>query len=420
MRPAPTALRPAPADPPQPASTGRLAWLDLLRGIAALVVALHHATYYYTPDLRAALLPSWFDPGDYGVLVFFLVSGYIVPASLERHGQVRGFWIGRVARIYPLLILACVIMVVPSVLGVRDPRAGLGGYDPTIATLAHLTMMQDLLAVPNVINVLWTLSYEMAFYLIVVALFVTRSHRRSAWIAGGLVAVAVLAGGVLPMAGLSGRAGVGPVVVAIAIALPLAIATAMSGRPALVTAGGVAGGVLAVTLVAVNGRVGPWQGLVILAVMFTGTALYRAEHRQISRRAAAVSSVLVLTGAIVAGHRHAEVAMSAAQADGFKFYWTGSVLLAAATFAAGWAVRRRRIPRWATHLGAISFSVYLLHPVLLMLSDQFGGTPDDDSLLRLTLFVTALIGLSTLTHRYVELPFQRYGKALARRVRPNY
>src|SRR3954466_14183389 len=56
----------------------RLAWLDLLRGVAALVVVLHHATYYFTPRLRAGMV-DWFDPGLYGVLVFFLVSGYIVP-----------------------------------------------------------------------------------------------------------------------------------------------------------------------------------------------------------------------------------------------------------------------------------------------------------------------------------------------------
>jgi peptidoglycan/LPS O-acetylase OafA/YrhL len=39
--------------------------------------------------------------GLYGVFVFFMVSGYIVPASLERRGSVRGFWVSRVFRLYP-------------------------------------------------------------------------------------------------------------------------------------------------------------------------------------------------------------------------------------------------------------------------------------------------------------------------------
>jgi peptidoglycan/LPS O-acetylase OafA/YrhL len=44
---------------------------------------------------------QWFDPGQYGVFVSFLVSGYIVPASLERRGSVRGFWVSRAFRLYP-------------------------------------------------------------------------------------------------------------------------------------------------------------------------------------------------------------------------------------------------------------------------------------------------------------------------------
>src|SRR5437879_13903213 len=118
----------------------RLAWLDLLRGVAALVVALHHVTYYFTPRLRANMIDR-FDPGLYGVLVFFLVSGYIIPASLERHGQVRRFWIGRLLRIYPLLTTACAITLLPYVLGVRGLRGGVAGYRQSTPVLAHLTML---------------------------------------------------------------------------------------------------------------------------------------------------------------------------------------------------------------------------------------------------------------------------------------
>ena len=392
----------------------RLAWLDLLRGVAALVVALHHATYYFTPRLRAEMV-DWFDPGLYGILVFFLVSGYIVPASLERHGRVRAFWISRLTRIHPLLTVACAAMLVPFLLGIRDLRAGLSTYEPVTAVLAHATMLQDVLGVPNAINVLWTLSYEMLFYLLIVAFFVTGVHRRSGPIAVVLVAAAVLAGGLLPMAALTRTAGVWQVVTLTALVMAAAIGCAMSARGVLRTAGAVAGGVLALVLVLVNGRIGPWEGLVILAVMFTGTALYRAEHGQIGGRAAALWAGLVLTGAIVAGVWHAEVGMSPAQADAFQVYWVGSVLLAGLTFAAGWALRHRRMPAWLTALGTISFSLYLLHPVLLMLCDQFVGMPDHDDALRLGVFLVVLVAVSFLTHRYVELPFQRLGRRLNHR-----
>ncbi|WP_158079504.1 acyltransferase family protein, partial [Actinomadura sp. CNU-125] len=162
----------------------RLGWLDALRGLAALAVVLHHAGYVFFPNVHL-WLKDRFDFGTFGVLVFFLVSGYIVPASLERRGSVRGFWIGRFCRIYPLLAVAGLLAVTPFLLGVRGLRAGLEQYDPVTAVVAHVTMLQDVLGVPNAINVLWTLSYEMVFYLLIVALFVTGAHRRSAQVAPG-------------------------------------------------------------------------------------------------------------------------------------------------------------------------------------------------------------------------------------------
>lgn len=61
--------------PPRPTSGARLAWLDALRGLAAVAVLLEHLLSWFMPALR----PYWFNLGMYGVLVFFLVSGYIIP-----------------------------------------------------------------------------------------------------------------------------------------------------------------------------------------------------------------------------------------------------------------------------------------------------------------------------------------------------
>ena len=100
------------------AGSGRLAWLDALRGLAALCVVFDHATDVV---LRAAhdLVYRWADPGQYGVFVFFLVSGYIIPASLERKGSIRVFWISRAFRLYPLYALAVAIAVL-----MHDMRIG--------------------------------------------------------------------------------------------------------------------------------------------------------------------------------------------------------------------------------------------------------------------------------------------------------
>jgi len=399
------------------AAATRLGWLDALRGWAALAVALHHVAYIYLPDLRH-LMDGWVDPGRYGVLVFFLVSGYIVPASLERRGSVRAFWIGRLFRIYPLLAAACLAGVLPFLLGLRGLRAGLEQYEPATAVIAHMTMMQDLLAVPNAINVLWTLSYEMAFYLLVVALFVINVHRRSAPVAMGLTVIAVAVGALLPTAALSQHVGLGGVVSLAALGLVMAIAVAMSDRPGLRTAGGLLGGLLAAVLVAFNGRIGAWEGLLMLAVMFTGTVVYRAEHGQISRRTAALTAGVVLVGTLTAGVWHVGAGLPGPLSLRAEMAWSSSVILAAATFAAGWLLRRRRFPRWATGLGTVSFSIYLLHPLLLMVSTQFLGVTRHENVIGAVVFFAVLIATSWASQRWIEAPAQRLGRRLARRPVP--
>ncbi|TDE27855.1 acyltransferase [Actinomadura sp. 6K520] len=396
----------------------RLGWLDALRGGAALAVALHHASYVYLPSVRT-WLTDWFDPGRCGVLVFFLVSGYIIPVSLERRGSVRNFWIGRFFRIYPLLAVTCLLAVLPFLLGVLGLRAGLERYSPATAVLAHTTMLQDLLDVPNAMNVLWTLSYEMAFYLLIVALFVVGGHRRSApvalvltvvaLVAVSLTATGLLAGAYAPSALLSRTAGAGPVVAVTTAALVVAIAAAVSKRPAPRVAGGLLGGLIALVLVTVNGRIGAWEGLIMLAVMFLGTVVHRAEHGQITRRTGAFTAAAVLAGAVAAGTWH-----NAQGGPHAQLVWSGAVLLAAATFALAWRFRNRRFPRWATGLGTISFSVYLLHPLLLMVVVQFLEIPARQDLFGLTLFVVVLLALSWASHRWIEAPAQRLGRRLTR------
>ena len=165
------------------AGPSRLAWLDALRGIAALVVVFDHSSYTFMPEFRRELMPQ-FNTSRYGIMVFFLVSGYIIPASLERRGCVRTFWVGRIFRMYPLW--AAVVTVRPRRSTSRASRSCVTsvGQSAVAVAVAHVTMLQELLGTPNLLLVLWTLSYEMSFYLLVVALFTVRLHRRSAAVAG--------------------------------------------------------------------------------------------------------------------------------------------------------------------------------------------------------------------------------------------
>ncbi|MFD7446820.1 acyltransferase family protein [Streptomyces sp. NPDC059909] len=390
----------------------RLGWLDALRGIAALVVVFDHSSYSFMPEFRRELMPE-FNTSRYGIMVFFLVSGYIIPASLERRGCVRTFWIGRVFRMYPLWAAVVIPALVLSLLGIAEIRADFGQQSVVTVAAAHVTFLQELLGTPNFLMVLWTLSYEMAFYLLVVALFTVRLHQRSAAVAVTLVvlaAVSVTAGVVLPVSALSGTVGTGSLVALASVVMVAAICCASAGSPVLRVFGGVLGGVLALVLVPFNGTVPMWEGLTVLAVMFFGTAVYRAEHGQSTWQWAACTAVVVIACTVGSAFEYG---------DGSHFTrrgWIVAFLLAVLTFGVGLALRRRRVPRWLAGLGTISYSVYLVHPVLLAVTDGTIGRRQRDNLALEAAFYAVLLPLCVFTHRYIEAPSQTWGRKLARRV----
>jgi peptidoglycan/LPS O-acetylase OafA/YrhL len=73
--------------------------------------------------------------------VFFLVSGYIVPASLERKGSVRSFWVSQVYRLYPLYLFAVGAMIVLWVTGIGS-LSGMDS-DPVTSPFADVFMLQS-------------------------------------------------------------------------------------------------------------------------------------------------------------------------------------------------------------------------------------------------------------------------------------
>jgi peptidoglycan/LPS O-acetylase OafA/YrhL len=388
---APATTQPTPARVQQP----RLAWLDALRGIGALAVVAEHLLPWFLPALR----PYWFNLGVYGIFVFFLVSGYIIPTSLERHGDVRAFWISRVFRLYPLyLAVAALVLAAAWWVPVREavPRDG-------AAVAAHATMLLDVVGVGGVADTMWTLSYEMVFYLLVTALFMTGLHQRSGLFAmvfaAGSVVVGLLLGGALLDGGWLAYAS-GAVFFA-------GLACVVSGR--FRTAGACALGLMAVALLLFGGRV-PWMGVAVLGVMFAGTAIQRWERGTGGLWPVAVTAVLVALAPIWA----IESGWWWVEPD----VWITTIALAAATFAGGMALRGRRVPRVLTWLGLISYSLYLVHHPLLKFFVEVSGdlrrSPLPLQLGMAVLAVALVLGVSALAYRFVERPMQAYGRRLSR------
>ncbi|WP_436761149.1 acyltransferase family protein [Streptosporangium sp. V21-05] len=385
---------PTGADSP-PTSGARLAWLDALRGIGAVAVLLEHLLPWFMPALR----PYWFNLGMYGVLVFFLVSGYIIPVSLERRGDVRAFWISRLFRLYPIyLLVAAAVLVMAIWMPVREqvPR-------DLSSVSAHATMLLDVVHLGGLADTMWTLSYEMVFYLVVTALFVGGAHRASGTYAVGFGAVAVVAGLLLTGPPLTGP---WPAYVS-GVVFFAGLACLIGGRFRNVAAYVL--GAMALVLLIFSGFV-PWLGAAILAVMFAGTAIRRWEQGAGGLWPVAAATVLV--------------ALAPVWSEQAGWWWVrpgpwfATMALAGVTFAVAMALRERRLPRFLVWLGLVSYSVYLLHHPLLRLTHAVvGDVRDAGQVVQLSLsaaFVLVVLGLSLLTHRYVELPMQRLGRRLAR------
>jgi peptidoglycan/LPS O-acetylase OafA/YrhL len=413
-----SAARRSPSAPRGAARTRRLAWLDALRGLAALCVVYAHFGTRVLPAVHSAVYQA-FDPGLYGVLVFFMISGYIVPASLERKGSVRSFWLGRVFRLFPLFVVAIAAVLVLHGFGLASVRGTNGNVSASV--FSHLFMLNDLLGQTNIIVVLWTLSYEMVFYLLLTALFTAGLHKRSGWFGAAFAAGALLLGGVLPTVWLS-YSPLGLTRVALAgdvlIIGGLAIAVASRGLPRAL--GAWVAAATGLVLVAFNERRFPYEGLTILALMFTGTLLYRAEQAQISRGRAAIVALGIFAAAIVAGAWHIPSLITTDQAGLDQREWVITVALAGLTFAAGLALRNLRVPAVLAWLGLVSYSVYLLHPLLLDLYDGAPFTHGQHSvglqLLMSAGFLAALLTCCTLTYYLIEAPMQRLGRRAAARL----
>ena len=392
-----------------------MAWLDALRAIAALLVVYAHLSRFLFRDTRA-FTSEWLHAGTAGVMLFFLVSGYIIPASLERHGSLRAFWNSRLCRRFPLYLVVAALVVGLGAADLVPVQPGLAAQ-PATAALAHATMLPFLLGVPLVTPVFWTLTFEMAFYLLVSALFAVRLHRGSAVVAVVLAVAAVVTAPLTPKLIAATPAATRGLTVAVAVALTLGLVAVASRRRRAVVAGGLLLGAVAGTLLACDqDPAHVWDGLLILAVMFVGTAVHRADHGQAGWWQAAVAAAVV--AAALLANWFAELESLDALTLRYRARSVITLLVFAGAFALAMAARRRRVPRPLAWLGRISYSVYLVHYVLIqLLATPLTRAGDRLGVLGQAAVVAAylalLIGVSWLTYRFVELPGQRLGKRWA-------
>jgi peptidoglycan/LPS O-acetylase OafA/YrhL len=170
--------------------------VDVLRGLAILFVVLNHvhmrlviAQIPYVADTSKPLIASLVWNGQFGVQMFFAVSGFLITSTaLRRWGilsnvRLREFYLLRLTRIAPMLLALLAVMIVLHYIGissfvVSEKTGGIGR-----AALAALTLHVNLLQaqrgwLPASWGVLWSLSVEEMFYLFfpLLARFFSRSN----------------------------------------------------------------------------------------------------------------------------------------------------------------------------------------------------------------------------------------------------
>lgn len=93
--------------------------IDGLRAIAVIAVIIYHIN------------PSWLVGGFLGVDVFFVISGYLITAIIQRNinagrFSLSGFWVRRVKRLYPaMMAMVCTTAVVGNFVLIRPERIDL-------------------------------------------------------------------------------------------------------------------------------------------------------------------------------------------------------------------------------------------------------------------------------------------------------
>jgi peptidoglycan/LPS O-acetylase OafA/YrhL len=170
--------------------------LDALRGLAALWVVMDHSCDRFIGGANAHFVhfPLYAISlrGQLGVLIFFLISGYCITSAaytaLARGKSLSRFAYERIRRIYPPYLAACAVGVIVTFLlnfsirhhliaQLNHPQVTGQGMSYWIA---NILLVQIEANQPMLNIVFWSLCYEISFYFIVgIFLFLAQRIARS-------------------------------------------------------------------------------------------------------------------------------------------------------------------------------------------------------------------------------------------------
>jgi peptidoglycan/LPS O-acetylase OafA/YrhL len=161
----------------------RLDGVDMLRSLAIFFVLMNHVNMRlwldrvpYTSGLPVPFVHLLVWNGQFGVQIFFAVSGFLITLiTLRRWGTLSGvrwrdFYLLRFARIAPLLLLLLAVLSALHFAHLKDfvvtPKTGGLGRALLAALTFHLNLLEARRGyLPGNWDILWSLSVEEMFYL---------------------------------------------------------------------------------------------------------------------------------------------------------------------------------------------------------------------------------------------------------------
>ena len=336
----------------------RVEFLDSLRFFAAFAVLYQHSMEGH--NLPIDFILGILSPGVFGVVLFFFISGFVMPMSIKGPVNVISFAIKRIFRIYPLLIFSMLLLFICERFVVNFPSQVMvtSGW---FVWVGNLFLVQDYLSQPAFIGVTWTLSLEFAWYALfcVFRLVEGENYHR-------------ILSRVMPI-----------------LMLLLAFMSIIFEKRLPL------------------GRIG-----LLYAAVF-GARSYAFLSKKISPREFQFDATLFLIVTLITNwvsfgkYHHPNISMFQAIVP-----WTAALLLFSAVVyyenVRSLGVLTNSV---SVKLGEMSYSIYLLHPIALLLASSM-----INGLLYVPLGLIGTLCLSALSYRYVERTGQRIGARLVRWV----
>lgn len=131
-----------------------------MRGLAAVAVVLFHYTVQapkVVPGIET--VGHGFALGEYGVHLFFAISGFVIFMTLERTKTSADFAFSRFTRLFPAYWAAIALTTFAEWL-LGQPAL----LQSARVIAINLTMLQGFVYVPSVDGAYWSLTVELAFY----------------------------------------------------------------------------------------------------------------------------------------------------------------------------------------------------------------------------------------------------------------